>query len=150
MQNLFQFLGYMIFGKKWLMWDMLQGYKGAIFVNEIEIDMQKAKLDILENNLKNLEAELKTAEETQLPDDASITEATSEEDKQARYEARRKLQGERAENISRLKNLIASNKEELDSQQGELGKIYALTYKNRMKYDFIRDYKIKDTYADKN
>lgn len=132
------------------MWDMIQGYKGAIFVNEIEIDMQLAKNKILEDNLKNLESELKTAEETDIVDPATMLPEDQREDKQALYEMKRKLQGERAENISRLKNLVASNKEELDSQNGELAKVYALTYKNRMKYDFLRGYKIKDTYADKN
>jgi hypothetical protein len=140
----------MIFGKRWLMWDMLQGYKGAIFVNEIEIDMQKAKLDILGKNLVQLENDLKKAEETEIVDPATMLPEDKKEDKQALYEMRRKLQGERAENISRLKNLVSSNKEEIDSQNGEMAKIYSLTYNNRMKYDFLRSYKIKDTYADKN
>lgn len=150
MQTIFQFLMYMIFGKRWILWEMKEGFKSAIFVNEIEVEMEKAKLKVLEENLANLESDLKQAEEAPLPDVLALLSEDQKEDKKAFYDLEKKLKGERVENISRLKNLIASNKEELDRQNGEIAKIYAITYKNRLKYDFVREWKIKETYADKN
>ena len=39
--------------------------------------------------------------------------------------------------------------DEIANADKELNKGFALTYQNRLKYDFIKNYKIKKTYGDK-
>lgn len=152
MQNFFQFIVYFIFGKHWLLFDLKHGYKATLFINELELDMHKEKLaQVVEGKvkmqeaLKDLEARPALTEEeyiAMLPDE-------EKESKKALYELKKRVDGERAEEITSLKNRIKQMDEEIANADGELNKGYAMTYKNRIKYDFIRTYKIKPTYEGK-
>lgn len=151
MQNLFQFIAYFVFGKHWLLFDLRHGYKATLFINELELDMHREKVRACQNERRAIaeELELLQAEEP-LSDEALISLIPDEEkDKpKALYDIRRKKEGERAEATVALKNRLASADNDIADANGELQKGYAMTYGNRLKYDFIRTYKIKKSYGD--
>lgn len=150
MQNIFQLLTYLLLGKKWIKWDMLQGYKMAIFVNEVEIDMNKAKLREATERKEKLEADLKALEETPLKEAKELLPEDQHNDTKAIYDMEKKIKGERNEQIQTFKNQIKSAHTEVEMADGELARVYSIAYSNRRKYDFVRNYKIKATYADLN
>lgn len=150
MQNIFQLLTYLLLGKKWIKWDMLQGYKMAIFVNEVEIDMNKAKLREATERKEKLEADLKALEETPLKEAKELLPEDQHNDSKAIYDMEKKIKGERNEQIQTFKNQIKSAHTEVEMADGELSRVYSIAYSNRRKYDFVRNYKIKATYADLN
>lgn len=150
MQNIFQFLTYMILGKRWIKWDMLQGYKMAIFVNEVEIDMNKAKLSEALTRKEKLENDLKELEATPLKEAIELLPEGEKNDSKAIYDMEKKIKGERAEQVQLFKNQIKSANTEVEMADGELSRVFSITYSNRRKYDFVRNYKIKATYADLN
>lgn len=150
MQNIFQLLTYLLLGKKWIKWDMLQGYKMAIFVNEVEIDMNKAKLREATERKEKLEADLKALEETPLKEAKELLPEDQHNDTKAIYDMEKKIKGERNEQIQTFKNQIKSAHTEVEMADGELSRVYSIAYSNRRKYDFVRNYKIKATYADLN
>lgn len=150
MQNIFQFLTYMILGKRWIKWDMLQGYKMAIFVNEVEIDMNKAKLAEAQARKEKLENDLKELEATPLKEAKELLPEDQHNDSKAIYDMEKTIKAERNEQIQLFKNQIKSANTEVEMADGELSRVYSITYSNRRKYDFVRNYKIKATYADRN
>lgn len=150
MQNIFQFLTYMILGKRWIKWDMLQGYKMAIFVNEVEIDMNKAKLSEALTRKEKLENDLKELEATPLKEAIELLPEGEKNDSKAIYDMEKKIKGERAEQVQLFKNQIKSAHTDVEMADGELSRVFSITYSNRRKYDFVRNYKIKATYADLN
>jgi hypothetical protein len=140
----------MILGKRWIKWDMLQGYKMAIFVNEVEIDMNKAKLAEAQSRKEKLENDLKELEGTPLKEAIELLPESEKNDSKAIYDMEKKIKGERAEQVQVFKNQIKSAHTEVEMADGELARVYSITYGNRRKYDFVRNYKIKATYADRN
>ena len=150
MANLFQFIMYMIFGKHWIKWDMLQGYKMAVFVNEAEIEMEKQKVDEATARVERLKSELEELENAEFADPLTLLPAELHEDKREVQKMEYKQKQERAEQIQTFKNQIKSAEQDINLADGSLQKIYAITYTNRRKYDFMKNYKIKSTYADNN
>lgn len=150
MQNIFQFLTYLIFGKRWIKWDMVQGLKMAIFVNEMEIDMNKTKLREAQERKEKLEADLKALEETPLKSAVDLLPESEKNDTKAIYDMEKKIKAERNEQVQTFKNQIKSANTDLEMADGELSRVYSITYSNRRKFDFVRNYKIKATYADLN
>lgn len=146
MNNLFQFITYVIFGKRWLLWDMKQGYKANLFVNEIEIDMQKEKSDNATETKARLERDLLALEESPL----TLLEESEYPSPKDFYDAKKLAERERAEQIATFKNRIKSAETDIQVADGELNRIYAITYNNRLKWDYIKNYKVKRTYADNN
>lgn len=150
MQNIFQFLATMLFGKKWILFDLKQGYKATLFINEIELEMFRDKYNLTVKAKHSLQAELEKLQlRPALTEEDYIKQLGEDKSPKALYEIKKKVDGERAEEITTLKNRIKQMDEEIASVNGELQKGYAMTYKNRLKYDFIKSYKIKSTYADK-
>lgn len=153
MQNIFQFVMYFVFGKHWLLFDLRHGYKATLFINELELDMHRAKLRACQDDKRAIEKELEELEATTNYSDEELIAMLPEEDKESKkalYDLRKLKDGERAEAIGVLRNRIASAENDIASANGELQKGYAMTYQNRMKYDFIRTYKPKTSYGDKN
>ena len=150
MSNLFQFIMYMIFGKHWIKWDMLQGYKMAVFVNEAEIEMEKQKVQEATDRAGRLKRELEMLETAEFADPLSLLPAELHDDKREVQKMEYKQKQERAEQIQTFKNQIKSAEQDIQLADGGLQKIYAITYTNRRKYDFMKNYKITSTYADNN
>ena len=148
MTTLFQFIMYMIFGKRWIKWDMLQGLKMAIFVNEMEIDMDKAKYDDAVKRKETLEKDLAELLETPLADPLTLLSDEEKEDKKAIQKAEHKIKIEREEQIQQFRNQIRSAETDIQIYDGQLSKTYSIAYTNRRKYDFVKNAEIKATYAD--
>lgn len=152
MQNLFQFLMYKIFGKHWLLYDLKHGYKATLFINELELDMHKEKLASVEKTKVKMEEDFAELQARPELEDADIIAMLPEEEKESQkalYDLKKKLNGERAEEVTALRNRITQMDDEVATASGELQKGFAMTYQNRVKYDFIKGYKIKKTYADR-
>lgn len=148
MENIFQAIGYLIFGKQWLLWGMKNGYKSAIFVNEVEIDMQKQRLAEIQERKAELVSGLEELEEEPLKEASTLLTSEEMENKKLVYETESKIKHERNEQLETFRNRIKSVTNEEMSQDGELQRIYHIAYSNRRKFDFIKGYKIKKTYAD--
>lgn len=149
MENVFQAIGYLVFGKKWLLWNVKHGLKSALFVNEMEIDMQRNKQALARLNLKTLKQEVEDLEASPLKDAIEMLPEDKRDDKQAVAEMVTKIRLERENAIKGLLNRIKSEEQTVALADGELERIYGITYGNRMKYDFVRNYKIKPSYADR-
>lgn len=129
MENLFSFLGYMLFGKHWVLWNMLQGLKAAIFVNEVEVEMHRSKIRRFQDERKALEDEMTET-------DKLLVGASGEE--------RSKLQNRKEDLIG----LMRAKDDDISGADGELQRIYNITYHNRLKYDFVKGYRIHKSYTD--
>ena len=149
MNTFFQFVTYLIFGKRWIKWDMLQGFKMSIFANEMEIEMDKEKFDDATKRKSELEESLKQLEESDLPDPKTLLPEDKQNDEKALYDMKKTIEGERKEQIIIFKNQIKQANTEVEIADGQLSKTYSIAYSNRRKYDFVKNYKIKATYADK-
>lgn len=154
MQTFFQFIMYTVFGKHWLLYDLKHGYKATLFMNELELDLHRQKLENVSNGKLKMQEELKALEERPALTEEQYLELWENKEQaptpKELYEHKKKIDGQRAEEITTVRNRIRAMDEEIANADGELQKGYAMTYKNRIKYDFIREYKIKPTYADKN
>lgn len=152
MQNFFQFLMYFVFGKKWLIFDLKHGYKATLVINELEIAMHEEKYKQNVKNKEDLQTKLKELQERPALEEADFIAMLPEEEKEsakALYDIKKKVEGERAEEITTCKNRIKQADDEIANASGELNKGYAMTYQNRLKYDFIRTYKPKKSYGEK-
>lgn len=148
MTSLFQFIMYVIFGKRWIKWDMVQGLKMAIFVNEMEIDMDKAKYDDAVKRKATLEKDLAELIERPTTDPLTLLSDEEKEDKKAIQKAEHKVKIEREEQIQQFRNQIKSAETDIQIYDGQLAKTYSIAYTNRRKYDFVKNAEIKATYAD--
>lgn len=144
---------YFVFGKHWLLFDLKHGYKATLVINEVEIAMHEEKLKAVQEAKKQMQDELKNLEARPALTEADYLAMLPEEEKQsskALYDIKKKVDGERAEEITVMKNRVKQMDEEIANANGELQKGYAMTYQNRIKYDFIKSYKPKKSYGDKN
>ncbi len=151
MQTLFQFIMYFVFGKKWLLFDLKHGYKATLFINELELAMHKEKLSELRKARSSMVEELKKLQERPALQESEYIALLPEEQKEsskALYDIKKKIDGERAEEITTMKNRIAQVESDVATADGELQKGYMMTYKNRVKYDFIKNYKVGKTYGE--
>ena len=139
---------YVIFGKRWIKWDMVQGLKMAIFVNEMEIDMDKAKYDDAVKRKATLEKDLAELIERPTTDPLTLLSDEEKEDKKAIQKAEHKVKIEREEQIQQFRNQIKSAETDIQIYDGQLAKTYSIAYTNRRKYDFVKNAEIKATYAD--
>lgn len=139
---------YVIFGKRWIKWDMVQGLKMAIFVNEMEIDMDKAKYDDAVKRKATLEKDLAELIERPTTDPLTLLSDEEKEDKKAVQKAEHKVKIEREEQIQQFRNQIKSAETDIQIYDGQLAKTYSIAYTNRRKYDFVKNAEIKATYAD--
>lgn len=140
---------YVIFGKYWIKYEMVSGMKMALFVNEAEIEMEKAKVQEATERAERLKTELQELEEAPFADPLSLLAEELHNDKREVDKMIYKQKQERAEQIQTYKNKIKSAEQEIGLADGGLQKIYAITYTNRRKFDFMKNYKIKSTYGDK-
>ena len=150
MNTLFGFIMYMIFGKRWIRFEMLHGLKSAMFVHQADIEMQVASINQQSKLLTQLQEDLKKLETTTLKSADEILPEDQRKNPDAVFNAERKIKGERAEQISTFKNRIESTKNEIQNKEQELSKVQSMAYKTRLKFDFVKNYKIKPTYGDKN
>lgn len=150
MDSFFQTVMYFIFGKRWLLLGMKHGYKTSIFVNHLEAEMAKLKIKKAKENRVMMERELADLEATPLKD--AMSELPEEDRTNAKklFDLEQAIKEERAQAIQGLKNRIKSLSQEEQLADGELQRIYSIEYSNRLKYDFVRNYKIQTTYADLN
>lgn len=144
---------YFVFGKHWLLFDLKHGYKATLVINEVELAMHEEKLASVVEAKKQMQAELKKLEERPALTEADYLAMLPEDQKdssKALYDIKKKVDGERAEEVTVMKNRVKQMDEEIANANGELQKGYAMTYQNRIKYDFIKNYKPKKSYGDKN
>lgn len=150
MTSLFQFIMYMLLGKHWIKWDMVQGYKMAIFVNEAEIEMERMKVQDATERHEKLQKDMVALEASPLTDPLTLLDPSLHEDKREVEKMLFKIKEERKEQLLTFKNQIKSASNDIQIADGALQKIYSITYSTRRKYDYMKNYKIVDTYADKN
>lgn len=145
MQNFFLLAMNVLFGKKWVFFDLKQGYKATLFMNEVETDMIKENRVQLVKAQDSLKQELAAHEAKTISDQDIIDQLPVDQksDKKAAYELGKKLRGAHAEQISVLKNRITSTGTDIEKTDAELAKAYSITYKNRVKYEFLKNYQIK-------
>lgn len=143
MNTLFQFVMYLVFGKRWVLWDMKEGLRMAVFVNEVEIDMQRGKIRRFQDEKQALELQLKELEAKDPLD--GLEEG---EDKKAYYDAKKLREKSRAAAIDDLKGKIRAQDDNISGSDGELQRIYNIAYHNRVKLDYVSGYKPKKSYAD--
>lgn len=145
MQNLFLFIVNVFFGKRWVLFDLRQGYKATLFMNDVETEMIRQRVAELVKAHESLQSEMNVLEQKDLSDEVIIAMLPEDqrEDKKALYDMSKKVRGENAEAITVYKNRIASLGNDITAEEGELQKAYSITYKNRVKYEFLRNYKIK-------
>lgn len=139
---------YIILGKRWIKWDMIQGLKMAIFVNEAEIEMDKEKYDNAVERKAKLEKDMEDLSLSEIPDALSLLPEEEKEDQKALKRMEQKLKHEREEQLQQFRNQIKSAENEIQMADGQLAKTYSIAYSNRRKYDFMKNYKVKATYAD--
>lgn len=140
----------MLLGKRWIKWDMVQGYKMAIFVNEAEIEMERMKVQDATERHEKLQRDMAELEASPLTDPLTLLDPSLHEDKREVEKMLFKIKEERKEQLLTFKNQIKSASNDIQIADGALQKIYSITYSTRRKYDYMKDYKIVDTYADKN
>lgn len=143
---------YFVFGKHWILFDLKHGYKATLFINELELAMHREKLKAFVDGKAKMQEELKALEtRPELTEEEYLAqwEADAEPTPKELYDHKKKIDGERAEEITTLKNQIKGMDDEISNANGELQKGYAMTYKNRVYFDFINNYKIKESYGDK-
>lgn len=144
MESLFSTVGYLLFGRKWILWGMRNGLKSALFVNEMEIKMNKVKLrEIMDRELE-ARAELEVIEKED--PFANWDLAPGESD----YKAKKKLEEEHKKKLDDAKDKLKMIQGELSGAEGEMMRINNITYHNRLKYDFIKSYDLgkHEGYAD--
>lgn len=80
MENLFQAIMYLIFGKKWIKYTMVQGLKVAIYIAETEMKMSREKFRAGKEDLNQAQKNLENVKSTTVEDyvDSEI-ELTEEE-----------------------------------------------------------------------
>lgn len=138
MNTFFAFLMYHLFGRAWILYDMKQGLKMAIMVNEAEVEMHRAKIRTHQDTLTRLEDELKTLQSSD-----PLEGLEESEDHAAYKEAKRKRTEGHAAAIEDLKGKIQGQKDSISGTDGELQRIYNIAYHNRLKYSFLKQYKPK-------
>lgn len=146
MNTLFQFIMYLVLGKHWVLYDMRQGLKMAIMVNEAEVAMHRNKIRVHQDTLKDLEGQLATIEATDPL--ASLPEPDTFETPKAYHDAKKKRKDGYDEAVADLKGKIQGQKTAISGTDGELQRIYNIAYHNRLKYDFLKSYKPRKSYAD--
>lgn len=151
MQTFFQFLMTMIFGNRWTLFDLRQGYKATLYMNEVEIAMHEERVNAVMKAKQAMADELKALQERPALEDADYIAMLDDADKDsstALYNKKKEVDGARAEEITTLKNRLSAMDEEVATADHELQKGYAMTYQNRLKYDFIKQYNKTKSYAD--
>lgn len=133
MENLFQTILYLIFGKRWILKSMREGQKTAVFINEVELDMAKEKRRGAQTQVEKLQATLQKMDD--------------------RYHKR----GDYDESLNVTAKDLQDAKENLQKAEGvvakfdgELAQANSNLYTSRLKYDFLKAYKIRPVYGDKD
>ncbi len=142
MNTFFQFVMYQIFGKKWVLYDMREGLRMAIFVNEAEIAMIRNKIRKFQDDKKSLESELADLK-THDP-----LEGLPEGEGKAYYDAKKVRMDGHEEAMAHLERQIGAQNDNVSGTDGELQRIYNIAYHNRIKFDFVKSYNPKKSYAD--
>ena len=149
MTSLFSFLMYVIFGKRWILWDMKAGYKMAIFVNEMEVKMEMDKMKKLEARKEELEKGYKELTESPLKNAIDLLPSDKHDDKKAIENMEYKLRKERETQLDNFRKLIKEVTQEVQMADGQLSRANGIAHSNRLKYDYIKDYKVTKSYTDK-
>lgn len=148
MTSLFSFLMYTILGKRWILWDMKAGYKMAIFVNEMEVKMEMDKMKKLEARKAELEEGYRELTESPLKNAVEFLSPDKQDDKKAIENMEFKLRKERESQLDNFRKLIKEVTQEVQMADGQLSRANGIAYGNRIKYDYIKNYKITKSYTD--
>ncbi len=146
---MFEAIMFMLFGKRWVKYQMLTGLKGAIFVNEMEVAMDKEKYNKAVAAKEQLEKDYAALLETPLTDPKELLSEEDLKSEKMVYDIRKKLEAERKEAVEAFKVKIKEATSEVSVAEANMDRTYGISYSNRRKFDFIRGYKIVPTYADK-
>lgn len=133
MNNFFQFVMYVLVGRRWIVWDMLQGVKMALFANEMELKMLRDKLR------KSLDAELEVKNEIQA---LEAVDPLADLPEDANYKDKKTAEEAHENKIKEAKERLQMKHAEVDGMNGEIGRLNNIVYHNRLKYDFLRSYDV--------
>jgi len=125
---------------------MIEGYRMAIFVSEMEIEMNMKRVNDAIVRHDNLKKEYKDLNDSAPIDPLSMFKETPSEKDLA--DMAKKLDDERTEKLKTLESNIKVADSEIKMAEGELARIQGIALKNREKFDFAVSYKIKKSYAD--
>lgn len=134
---------YLVFGKYWVLWDMKQGLRMAVMVNEAEIAMHRAKIRTHQDAVNTLKSELEDLKKID-----PIADLEMGEDKKAYYDAKKVRESAHETAIAELEGKIRAQEDNVSGTDGELQRIYNIAYHNKMKLDFVSSYKPSKSYAD--
>jgi hypothetical protein len=122
---------YLVLGRRWILWDMLQGVKMALFANEMEYKMLRDKyrkaLDEERIAKDTLDTEQGKDPLVDLPADTN-------------YKIVKDKEKEHAARVTELKEKLQAKSAEVNGMTGELGRLNNIIYHNRLKYDFLSGY----------
>lgn len=134
---------YMLLGKRWVLWDMKQGLRMAVFVNEVEVAMHRNKIRAHQDERARLESELEILKKRD-----PLEGLEEGDDRKAYYDAKKLREKAHSEAIEDLEGKIRSQDDSISGTDGELQRINNIAYHNRLKLDFVRSYRPKKSYAD--
>jgi hypothetical protein len=146
MTTFFDWLMFILFGKRWVLHKMKNDYKIAIFMKELDLSHQMSRYNESAKRVEDLKMRVEEAENSEL---GQLTPA-QQADKQLKYETEKKLKANKKQRIETAKKRLKSAETEMAMADGEVNRLNAENYKVRLRYDFIRTAKPKATYADLN
>ena len=148
--TLFGLIMNFLFGKRYALYIMRQRMKVQLLSDDMEIAHVKSKGDqvreLIEATKEKLEhfesAPLAKAEDT-LPEDQRTNS-------KALYDENQRIEKERRSLLTNLRKELGEYEKHLHGEDGMLSELYSQTLLHREKWDFLKHYTIKKTYADKN
>lgn len=139
MQTLFGFLAYWLLGRRWILTQMKAGLREAVFASEMEHELALRKHRDFLKEKEAFEAELnelQDAPEPSIPDDIA-------DDAEKRAAFKREHTEAMSKRIDELKKDITNRDIMMQGADGEVGRTRALVMNNRMKYDFVKNYRLR-------
>lgn len=148
MTTVFDWLMFVLFGKRWVLHKMRNDYKTGILIKEMDLEYQMSRSNDKQKTKLKIEKELQELEATPLPVAEDHLSAEELEKPKAKYDFDKKHREEREERVKVLKNRIKVAEQEVAMADGEVQRLNAENFKMRTKWDFVRGYRIKSTYTD--
>lgn len=139
METLFTAIGYLLFGKRWILWNMRHGLKTAVFASEMEHDMALKTHRQYAREKAELEAQLRDLEnepEPEIPEDIR-------DDAKKSYEWKSEQEQNHKARVEDLKMEINNRDLQMSGADGEVGRTRSMVMNNRRKYEFVKGYRLR-------
>lgn len=119
MQTLFGFLAYALLGRRWILFQMRAGLREAVFTSEMEHSLALRKHREYLKEKEAFEKQLSELEAADIPVDEKRTRKDE------------------------IKKDITNREIMMQGADGEIGRTRSLVMNNRMKYDFVKNYRLR-------